>query len=70
MRNLLILAVGTSGPMMANHLRSKLKKDQWNISIVGQYKTNIQNQVFVPSFWFEAKGFCFLKSASTINKSS
>jgi sulfide:quinone oxidoreductase len=40
MKNLLILGAGTSGTMMANHLRSKLKQDEWNISIVDQFKTH------------------------------
>ena len=48
MKNLLILGAGTSGTMMANHLRSKLKKDQWNISIVDQYKTHY----YQPGFLF------------------
>ncbi len=48
MKNLLILGAGTSGTMMANHLRSKLKKDEWNISIVDQYKTHY----YQPGFLF------------------
>jgi len=48
MKNLLILGAGTSGTMMANHLRSKLKQDQWNISIVDQYKTHY----YQPGFLF------------------
>lgn len=48
MKNLLILGAGTAGTMMANHLRSKLKKDQWNISIVDQYKTHY----YQPGFLF------------------
>jgi len=48
MKNLLILGAGTSGTMMANHLRSKLNKNQWNISIVDQYKTHY----YQPGFLF------------------
>ena len=48
MKNLLILGAGTSGTVMANHLRSKLKKDQWNITIVDQYKTHY----YQPGFLF------------------
>jgi len=48
MKNLLISSAGTSGAMMANHLRSKLKKDLWNISIVDQYKAHY----YQPGFLF------------------
>ncbi|HSI68944.1 MAG TPA: FAD-dependent oxidoreductase, partial [Gillisia sp.] len=48
MKNLVILGAGTAGTMMANHLRSKLNKDQWNISIVDQYKTHY----YQPGFLF------------------
>jgi len=48
MKELVILGAGTSGTMMANHLRSKLNKNQWNISIVDQYKTHY----YQPGFLF------------------
>jgi sulfide:quinone oxidoreductase len=48
MKNLLILGAGTSGTMMANHLRHKLYKDEWNITIVDQYKTHY----YQPGFLF------------------
>jgi sulfide:quinone oxidoreductase len=48
MKNILILGAGTSGTMMANHLRPKLKKDQWSITIVDQYKTHY----YQPGFLF------------------
>ncbi|HKL37173.1 MAG TPA: FAD/NAD(P)-binding oxidoreductase [Salegentibacter sp.] len=48
MKNLLILGAGTAGTMMANHLRSKLKKDQWQITIVDQYRTHY----YQPGFLF------------------
>jgi sulfide:quinone oxidoreductase len=48
MKNLLILGAGTSGTMMANHLNSKLDKNQWKITIVDQYKTHY----YQPGFLF------------------
>ncbi len=48
MKNLLILGAGTSGTMMANHLRRKLNKKQWKITIVDQYKTHY----YQPGFLF------------------
>jgi len=48
MKNLLILGTGTSGTMMANHLRPKLSKKEWKITIVDQYKTHY----YQPGFLF------------------
>ena len=48
MKNLVILGSGTAGTMMANHLRPKLNKEQWNITIVDQYKTHY----YQPGFLF------------------
>lgn len=48
MKNLIILGAGTSGTMMANHLVSKLPKDEWKITIVDQYKTHY----YQPGFLF------------------
>lgn len=48
MKNLVILGAGTSGTMMANHLRPKLKSHEWNITIVDQYKTHY----YQPGFLF------------------
>ena len=48
MKNLLILGAGTGGTMMANHLRSKLSKKEWNITIVDQFKTHY----YQPGFLF------------------
>ncbi len=48
MKNLLILGAGTAGTMMANHLKSKLKRDEWNITIIDQYKTHY----YQPGFLF------------------
>jgi pyrimidine operon attenuation protein/uracil phosphoribosyltransferase len=48
MKNLVILGAGTAGTMMANHLRPKLDKKEWNITIVDQYKTHY----YQPGFLF------------------
>jgi sulfide:quinone oxidoreductase len=36
MKRLLILGAGTAGTMMANHLHSALKKDEWEIKIIDE----------------------------------
>jgi sulfide:quinone oxidoreductase len=48
MKNLLILGAGTSGTMMANLLNSKLDINEWNITIIDQYKTHY----YQPGFLF------------------
>lgn len=48
MKNLVILGAGTSGTMMANHLRPKLYLNKWNITIVDQFKTHY----YQPGFLF------------------
>ncbi len=48
MRRLLILGAGTAGTMMANHLRSKLDRGQWTITIVDQEQTHY----YQPGFLF------------------
>ncbi len=48
MKKLVILGAGTAGTMMANHLRSKLNKKAWEITIVDQYKTHY----YQPGFLF------------------
>ena len=48
MKNLIILGAGTAGTMMANHLRPKLNKNEWNISMIDQYKTHY----YQPGFLF------------------
>ncbi len=48
MKNILILGAGTSGTMMANHLRKSLSKDQWNITIVDKEETHY----YQPGFLF------------------
>lgn len=48
MKKLLILGAGTAGTMMANHLRPKLQHNEWDITIVDQYKTHY----YQPGFLF------------------
>jgi len=48
MKELLILGAGTSGTMMANHLRHALSKKEWNITIIDQEKTHY----YQPGFLF------------------
>jgi len=48
MKKLVILGAGTSGTMMANHMIKKLPKDEWEITIVDQYKTHY----YQPGFLF------------------
>ncbi len=48
MKELLILGAGTSGTMMANHLRNKLSVEDWNITIVDQEETHY----YQPGFLF------------------
>ncbi len=57
MKNLLILGAGTSGTMMANHLVKKLPKNEWQITIVDQYKTHYYQPgfLFLPFDLYKAK---------------
>ncbi len=48
MKNLLILGAGTAGTMMANKMRKKLPREEWNITIVDQFKTHY----YQPGFLF------------------
>ena len=48
MKNLLILGAGTSGTMMANHLKKALPPVDWNITIVDQAETHY----YQPGFLF------------------
>jgi len=48
MKDLLILGAGTSGTMMANHLRRELSKKEWNITIVDKEETHY----YQPGFLF------------------
>ena len=40
MKNLVILGAGTAGTMMANHLKKKLDKSAWTITIIDKNKTH------------------------------
>jgi sulfide:quinone oxidoreductase len=48
MKKLVILGAGAAGTMMASHLVKKLKKTEWEITIVDQYKTHY----YQPGFLF------------------
>jgi len=48
MKRILILGAGTAGTMMANKLRKALDRDEWNITIVDQFKTHY----YQPGFLF------------------
>ena len=48
MKELLILGAGTSGTMMANHLRKTLPKKEWNLTIVDQEEIHY----YQPGFLF------------------
>ena len=47
MKNLVILGAGTAGTMMASHLKKKLNKSEWEITIVDQYKTHYYQPGFL-----------------------
>ncbi|NOX87294.1 MAG: NAD(P)/FAD-dependent oxidoreductase [Chlorobi bacterium] len=48
MKKLLILGAGTAGTMMANKMRKHLERDEWEITIVDQFKTHY----YQPGFLF------------------
>ncbi|MBA4409080.1 MAG: FAD/NAD(P)-binding oxidoreductase [Bacteroidota bacterium] len=48
MKRMLILGAGTAGTMMANKLRKALDRDDWDITIVDQYRTHY----YQPGFLF------------------
>lgn len=48
MKRLLILGAGTAGTMMANHLRRKLNKAEWEITVVDRSETHY----YQPGFLF------------------
>ena len=47
-KNILILGAGSAGTMMANHLRQKLDRDAWNITIVDESEIHY----YQPGFLF------------------
>lgn len=48
MKRIVILGAGTAGTMMANKLHNSLDKEEWNITIVDQFKTHY----YQPGFLF------------------
>ncbi len=50
MKRLIILGAGTAGTMMANHLRKKLRKEEWDITIVDERREHYYQPglLFVP----------------------
>ena len=48
MKNLVILGAGTAGTMMLNKLYKELDREEWEITIVDQYKTHY----YQPGFLF------------------
>ncbi|NOR74414.1 MAG: NAD(P)/FAD-dependent oxidoreductase [Draconibacterium sp.] len=48
MRRIVILGAGTAGTMMANKLRNTLDKEEWDITIIDQFKTHY----YQPGFLF------------------
>ena len=48
MKKLLILGAGTAGTMMANKMRKHLERDEWDITIIDQFKTHY----YQPGFLF------------------
>ncbi|MCF6358220.1 MAG: NAD(P)/FAD-dependent oxidoreductase [Draconibacterium sp.] len=48
MKRIVILGAGTAGTMMANKLNNTLDKEEWNITIVDQFKTHY----YQPGFLF------------------
>ena len=48
MKKLVILGAGTGGTIMANKMRKVLERDEWDITIVDQFKTHY----YQPGFLF------------------
>lgn len=48
MKKIVILGAGTAGTMMANKLRNALDREEWNITVVDQFKTHY----YQPGFLF------------------
>ena len=54
MKNLIILGAGTAGTMMSNHLRNRISKDEWKITIIDQRKIHH----YQPGYLFIPFGIC------------
>lgn len=57
MKKLLILGAGTGGTIMANKMRKILAREEWDITIVDQYKTHYYQPgfLFIPFGMYTAK---------------
>ena len=57
MKKLLILGGGTAGTIMVNKMREDLPRDEWDISIVDQFKTHYYQPgfLFIPFGMYKAK---------------
>jgi len=57
MKRLLILGGGTAGTIMANKMRKDLPRDEWDITIVDQYKTHYYQPgfLFIPFGMYKEK---------------
>src|SRR5210317_2263430 len=53
MKKLLIIGAGTGGTIMANKMRKDLPRDEWEITIVDQFKTHY----YQPGFLFIPFGY-------------
>ena len=53
MKKLLILGAGTGGTIMANKMRKDLPRDEWDITIIDQFKTHYYQPgfLFIPVFF-------------------
>jgi len=58
MKKLLILGAGTAGTMMLNKLYNELERDEWEITIVDQFKTHYYQPgfLFIPFGIYDKKG--------------
>ena len=64
MKKLVILGAGTAGTMMLNKLHHELEKDEWEITIIDQYKTHY----YQPGFLFIPFGIYSKKDVSLPKK--
>ena len=57
MKKLLILGAGTGGTIMANKMRKDLPRDEWEISIITEYKTHYYQPgfLFIPFGMYKEK---------------
>ncbi len=57
MKRLLILGGGTAGTIMANKMRKELSREEWDITIVDQYKTHYYQPgfLFIPFGMYKEK---------------